>query len=85
MELSISNDWTLLRNTFSLAIRPLQLGYRIVYHLQKLHQYVQFTLPLQIGCLLRGFTSENCRPTCDKKLGSNIFIVDTFCKKLTCN
>ena len=30
------------------------------------------------------FTSENRRTMCDKKIGSNIFIVGKFCKIRTC-
>jgi hypothetical protein len=29
-------------------------------------------------------TGKFFRTTCDKKIGSNIFIVDKFCKKCTC-
>jgi len=27
---------------------------------------------------------ENRRTTCDQKIGSNTFIIDKFCKKITC-
>jgi hypothetical protein len=30
------------------------------------------------------FTGENRRTTCNKKIGSKIFIVGKFCKKCTC-
>jgi hypothetical protein len=34
--------------------------------------------------ILREITGENRRTTYNKKIGSNIFIVDKFCKKFTC-
>ncbi len=49
------------------------------------HLYALSMSQLLYGSGGGGALAKNLETTCDKKIGSNIFIVDKFCKKCTCN